>query len=249
MALCKLCSTIPFDNLLPFPEPPWPSRVADHEGMPELRYGNPASDAPKFPLGFPYHENLGVLAGSALTCPLCILVQAGVLRWRELYDDALRTNRYFAEFHSATQPVPDKQRLWLTKRSSNAEGFVVLAWNPTRLAVYLLTGVSFSAQAGDSCGLRQSHLVRTDKLHPGTPLASQLPLRPVETDSGSWQGLDRVNSWLEDCVKKQTMSGEPSLPSRMLDINSDSSDIRLVRGSGRSGRYACLSYSWGSSRC
>ncbi|KAK7523485.1 heterokaryon incompatibility protein-domain-containing protein [Phyllosticta citriasiana] len=254
MALCKLCLTIPFENLPPFPESPDHFRVADQDDMPELWYGIPGSrksrDAPKDPLGFPYHQNFSRLEDSAVTCSLCRLVQAGVLRWKELHGKALRTDRSFAEFRADKQPFPEKQRLWLTRRPSNSKGFVVLARNPTRLGVYLLAGVSFGVKAGGFCHIQQLHLICTDKLHPGTPLASKIPLRPVEVNSGTSTSLDKVKSWLEDCVEnhEQSTSGDPSLPSRVLDISPGGNDIQIVSGLGCSGDYACLSYCWGSSR-
>ncbi|KAK8223351.1 heterokaryon incompatibility protein-domain-containing protein [Phyllosticta capitalensis] len=254
MEPCKLCATIPFDNLPPFPKPTGWSRVADHDDMPELLYRNFSEDdsiawnVPKDPLGFPYHENLGALAESAADCPLCSIVQAGVVRWKELYHEAIRTPS-FIEFHGEQWTIPERAKLWLTKRPTGAAGFVVLArnLNNPKDGIFLLTGVSLS--------------VKSD-----SPLASRFPLRPVEVDAGSASCLDIAKSWLEHCVENHTGATlqdklvqrgqlaqeldakDPPLPTRVLEIDSDIETIRLLDGVGLSGRYACLSYCWGSSR-
>ncbi|KAK8188078.1 uncharacterized protein BKA78DRAFT_174735 [Phyllosticta capitalensis] len=159
MALCTLCATIPFDHLPPFPRPPYWHRVAGHDDMPELLYGTMLddinTDLPQDPLGFPYHKDFSSLAESAATCPLCSIVQVGILRWKELHDHAVQTKPIFAENHMEQSPVPDHEMLWLTRRRFDSAGFVVLAWNPKRgrikrTGVYLLTGVSLSVKAGGS---------------------------------------------------------------------------------------------------
>lgn len=76
-----------------------------------------------------------------------------------------------------------------------------------------------------------------------------MPLRPLDVDSGSAENLERAAAWVEGCVDghENCAVGSTSLPSRVLDIGLSGNTIRLVDGSaGLSGRYACLSYCWGS---
>lgn len=58
--------------------------------------------------------------------------------------------------------------------------------------------------------------------------------------------------WVEECVRTHqgTCLGisEPSLPTRVLNIGSKPSDIRLEVSNGSIGRYTCLSHCWGGAQ-
>jgi len=147
MALCSICSNIPFFSL---PQPHALSsftRIADNDDMPEL-ISDRKQIADDSALGLPWHEDIDALATFAKICPLCSLVQKGVQSWLDLYEDALRNNKGFVEFHASLTPIPTGEQLWLTKRYGGGPGFIVLVRNRARRGTILLTGVSFGVVGG-----------------------------------------------------------------------------------------------------
>lgn len=74
--------------------------------------------------------------------------------------------------------------------------------------------------------------------------------RRFDTDSGSLNSLEVASSWLKDCVENHDSCSEGSalLPTRVLDIGASGNNIKLIESAGLSGKYACVSYCWGSSK-
>lgn len=167
MALCGICSATPFSSLPNAPNHTTCSLLADKEDMPELWYNDPTLVLEDSALGYPWHENMDTLAASAKFCPLCGFLQKGVQSWLDLYEDALRNDKYFREFHQRDSPIPTGQQLWLTKRSGGAPGFIVLVWSGKSGRAYVLTGVSFGIEAG-MCSTRWIQ-------YPGEPLDQHFP--------------------------------------------------------------------------
>jgi hypothetical protein len=87
-------------------------------------------------------------------------------------------------------------------------------------------------------------MLRALKVYAGSPWEHQIPLRPMDWDSGSLRCLNVAKGWLTDCVEnhEECLKGTTTLPSRVLDISCSGDLIKLVDGSGLSGRYASLSY-------
>ncbi|EPE29788.1 hypothetical protein GLAREA_00948 [Glarea lozoyensis ATCC 20868] len=60
-----------------------------------------------------------------------------------------------------------------------------------------------------------------------------------------------ISKWLENCLDshpKCTHEGDPTLPTRVLDVGGISSkSVKVVETCGGNGRYLCLSYCWGKS--
>ncbi|TVY80634.1 hypothetical protein LSUE1_G004553 [Lachnellula suecica] len=230
MSLCDLCLSIPFDSLPAPPEPGSSSIVSSKRDLVQLWYetenkiGVPLHD----PIGFPYHENLDALAASSPSCTLCAAVQSGVDLWIEDYRDAEKSDQYFLQFLK-DEISGGGQRLWLTKRFSGTPGFLVLVRIPDyTTGVYLMTGVGFTAEAG---------------------LNDKISLQPMTPNSGDQNSLDLAASWLEGCVNRheKCAKGDALLPSRILDISAAGDMIKLLDSEGISGKYASLSYCWGSS--
>lgn len=79
----------------------------------------------------------------------------------------------------------------------------------------------------------------------GSPLSDQFPTRALEAYSGSTNSLDLVASWLKDCTsnhKNCTEGHNSSLPTRILDIGTEGTAVKLLDGHHRRGSYICLSY-------
>lgn len=83
-------------------------------------------------------------------------------------------------------------------------------------------------------------------IRPASPAARFVPQQPFNPDSGSLRCLDMAASWISTCAHHHcpcaTDEVPPVLPSRVLDLGRAGDMIKLVDGSGRSARYACLSY-------
>ncbi|KAE9363904.1 HET-domain-containing protein [Stipitochalara longipes BDJ] len=237
MALCTLCRSIPFVSLPSVPEgQDGLSRVADNIEMPELWWRSRDNNELlllKDSIGFAWHESFNALEESAKAgCPLCILVQSGVQIWLDYFREAERTYPGWRQFYKDSEPIPDEERLWLTKRLGGGDGFMVLARNPVKdHRVFFLTAVNFSVEAGSD-------------------LASKFSLRPMERDSGSRQSLDTAASLLSNCIEKHKRCAKEMtpLPSRVLDVGSTGDMIRLIDcPTDLRGRYISLSHCWGSS--
>ncbi|KAI0420361.1 HET-domain-containing protein [Xylaria grammica] len=225
-SICAICQSIPFPALPALPAPPNVGfrRLGDDSDLPILRFEGPG------PIGFPWHTDLGALAASSGTCCLCNVVQAGVQQWCERRATALQNK--FPEMTSAHEinPVPERQRLFLTKRNKGAPGFLVYTQHPsTQSDVYLLTGVAFSVETTHDTG-------------------KELTPRLPNPSSGSKRSLDVVSSWVRKChdTHDDCPRDETPLPSRILEVGESGDSIKLVEPvDGQRGRYASLSYCWG----
>lgn len=153
MACCSTCSSICFDAL---PEIPGIIKrlTADSEeesplqdrDIPLLIWGFSFKSEPKdsSQFGFPYHENLEVLAASANSCSLCALVHRSVGIWIDIMtkrNDPFRAESHypFPDLYTENlewyqSPVryfdPSGHQLWLCKerheyRCPGAKGFLV----------------------------------------------------------------------------------------------------------------------------
>ena len=144
MALCSLCQNTPFSSLPSPQDPRSGTSVGDKKELVQIFY----EDVEK-PIGFPWHDHLDALAASAAKgCPLCALVQVGVQKWTDIYCDMAQNSKFFKEFHQDHDPFPSGQKLWLTRRYGEADGFIVMVKNPKlESGVYLLAGVGFSADS------------------------------------------------------------------------------------------------------
>lgn len=161
MSLCDLCLTVPFLDL---PSPPSLSNngfVVNEETKegsfdPEEDIQNEAGEILPH-IGFPFHRDLCALERSANTCPLCQIVQAGVRKWIDIWNDAATNDEAFIKHSKHECPIPNGQQLWLTACSSRAQGFYVWAQVPTRKSsAYLLTAVGFSVESSQC--LNVSHM-------------------------------------------------------------------------------------------
>ncbi|RWA08174.1 hypothetical protein EKO27_g6932 [Xylaria grammica] len=181
-SICATCQSIPFSALPALPAAPEVgfSRLADHNDLPIPWFESPN------PTGFPWHSDLGALAASSGTCSLCNVVQAGVQQWCERRSTALQNKFSIMTHADDADPVPERQRLFLTKRNNGAPGFLVYPNHPlSRSAVYLLTGVAFSVE-------------------PTHDMAKEITPRPPNPYSGSKCSLDVVSSWWGDAVNFTT---------------------------------------------
>ena len=149
------------------------------------------------------------------------------------------------EFDKGHSLVPTGQRLWLTKRFGKGPGFVVLVRNSTTINnVVVLTAVSFGVEAGMCSKTWAQYVKCAEPRCTGSPGNQKFPLLPMNWNSDSTRSLEVAKSWLRNCIEnhENCAEGTPTLPSRVLDISSSNDIIRLVDGSGLSGRYASLSY-------
>lgn len=255
MGLCTLCSGLPFTGF-PRLSPSWLQHLADDREFIVALFPshNPIPD----PIGFPYHENIGALAESAKTCPLCAVVQAGVQAWLVSWHKAAGPKKS-VEYLSFSGTLPLEERLWLTEIAPENQGFRVWAMNPwsrpsteRRQSLYLLTLVGFSVEERTFTPpislTYQLHVwLMAIMVFPDSPLKDQFRLRPMDTYSGSSRSLDRAASWVQNCVDNHQECSDGSdelLPSRILDVQAGDT-IALSDGprvSGKKGKYACLSY-------
>lgn len=259
MTLCSLCSGLPFTGF-PHIFPPWRDHTGDDEFM-VVFFANSGpyqevSELPD-PIGFPYHENIGALAKSAKTCPLCAFVQAGVQSWLVSWHKLAGTKNFIKSDH-LQGALPLEERLWLTRLPGEDQGFCV--WTRNRRGssyegLYLMTLVGFSVEERTfipplslTSSTRDSCVAHGDVLFPESPLKDQFRLRPLDPDSGSSRSLDRAASCVQKCFddhEERSDTSDVSLPSRVLDVETEGDTITLVDGSsisGSSGKYACLSY-------
>lgn len=99
-------------------------------------------------IGFPFHQDLGALALSARSCPICEVAQTGVQGWIDRWEDAAKNNKSFIEFGLQRNPIPTGQQLWLTACDDAEQGFYLWAKNPaTPKYLYLLAAVRFYAES------------------------------------------------------------------------------------------------------
>lgn len=221
-------------------------------------------------VGTPYHVNIGALAESAKTCPMCAFVQAGVQAWLVSWNKFAGTKEAIGS-HGSLGPLPSEEMLWLTRLFGKDQGFCVWTRNRRTLrrerrdlydGLYLMMLVGLSVDERTfvqpirltlSTPLADSCVAHGDMLLSDSPLKDRFRLRPIDCDSGSSRSLDLAASWVQNCVDSHLGCSDASdvlLPSRVLDIEAEGDDIKLVDGSsisGNSGKYACLSYCVSSS--
>ncbi|KAK8096054.1 hypothetical protein PG999_014076 [Apiospora kogelbergensis] len=221
MAVCSLCSTIPFGSLPDFPPHETWFRTYDNSECPMLLRRSMQNE----PHGFPWHQNLDSLAAASRSCPLCAIVHQGFQMWLGHYEESRQTAFYqeFKDFYD--DAAPHGQRLFLSRRIGGGPGFDVFAREPGGRGNYLLTGVVFSVS----------------KAFP------EVQLQPPDLDSGSMYSLDAAASFLAKCHEThEECSKKPALlPSRVIDTELSNDMVKLVEPRGESGIYACLSHCWG----
>lgn len=267
MALCSLCSGLPFTDF-PRLSPQWKDDYAeDGEFMVYYfpnggRLGPYSTTLPRI-VGTPYHENIGALAESAKTCPMCAFVQAGVQAWLVSWNKVAGTKKVIGS-HGSLGALPSEEMLWLTRLFGKDQGFCVWTRNrriPRRNrgdsyeGLYLMMLVGFSVEertliqpVSSTSSTPDSCVAHGDILFSDSPLKDQFRLRPIDSDSGSSRSLDLAASWVQNCVDNHPSCSNASdvlLPSRVLDVEAEGDKIKLVDGSsisGNSGKYACLSY-------
>lgn len=123
--------------------------MVQNQFEPPKNKGKPGSEADRVPIGFPFYENMEALAQSAKSCPLCALIQDGVQRWVDDWEDGAKNNKMFIEFSMKRHPIPRKERLWLTRRADGEQGFYVWAQCPMMKSWFnLLSAVGFSVDSG-----------------------------------------------------------------------------------------------------
>ena len=74
--------------------------------------------------------------------------------------------------------------------------------------------------------------------------------RRVNDNSASYTCLDLGKQWLHECLKdhkkcRELSSGQKRLPSRVIDVGTDSTNPRVKTTGAETGRWAALSYCWG----
>ncbi|KAK6066392.1 hypothetical protein SCUP515_10708 [Seiridium cupressi] len=155
MSLCRLCLKIPFDSL-PRPHPSTRfSRTFDQTELPALGCSRECAETHGSEnLGHLWHPNLEALGESANTCALCATVQGGFQAWLRHFDRGSKSDFYVKHREIYDDAVPAGQKLYLAQRYGGSPGFVVLVRDPKYERIVVLTGVSFSVDAGE---LRESH--------------------------------------------------------------------------------------------
>lgn len=270
MALCSLCSSLPFTNFPRFKETGiWTAYDSGHEVL-VADFGPDDFGQRDLwdPIGF--HENISALAESAKTCPLCGVVQAGVQAWLDSWKKVVGTDTLLQyDTSGLSGALPVDERLWLTEKPRNPsrgeklhvyDGFCVWAMEPLsrqdgRYHFYMLTVIGFGVE--ESTFFPPMILTASELLvHLGvahnkmffseSPLKNLFPLRLVDIDSGSPCSLDRSATLVQNCIGNHQQCPDGSitmLPSRVLDIKAEGDIITLLDNvSGKVGNYACLSY-------
>jgi hypothetical protein len=76
--------------------------------------------------------------------------------------------------------------------------------------------------------------------------------RPVAQDLSSDQCIGLARQWISECERDHTIckrwSSSKALPTRVLDVGSESQPPRLVESLGKTGRYTALSHCWGKAQ-
>jgi hypothetical protein len=240
MALCSLCSSIPFRALPEAPKYSGYHRVLDQSNLIEFLVSRAHKEQPP-PIEsvVSWHPNLEALAESAKSrCPLCLIVQTAVQSWKDNFEKAAANNPSYEEFKGSQQVDLDRNPLWLTKRPTGGDGLAVFGSNAYRHkssksihGVVPLASIAFAAEASN-------------------PLAATLSIRPAEPDSSSLEIRDIAARWVHDCCEnhQDCSNSDAPLPTRLLDVGAGlDQTVKLVEPSpGQKGRYATLSYCWGS---
>jgi hypothetical protein len=238
--LCSLCRSIPFHDLPPFPDASFSiqgSAGADCERF----VHEPGKHAP-IPecLGLPHHPDLASLR-STKRCGLCSEIERRinlVLESLAEEEDFFAAN---ADRNWIRDPSDPSFQLFLTRRGGDgqatkgrakmkADGFWVVTRsksNPQWLFVLAIFG---------AC-------VRSDD----SPLATRFTGRPIlgtPLDDGS---LKQIKRWVRECDEHHSClaGADAEFPTRVLEIG-DASVRLLEPAPGVRGRYAALSYCWGT---
>lgn len=92
----------------------------------------------------PYLKNLAALALSAMSCSVCKIVQAGIQRWVDEWNNAARSDNY--DLHNLQEtPIPIHEQLGLPSCPSGPQGFMVLSSKPKDPnGWYIMTAVGFA---------------------------------------------------------------------------------------------------------
>lgn len=268
MALCSLCSSLPFTN---FPYFKQTGLWVLNDGGRDVLVADFGEEDSCDPIGF--HENIFALAESAKTCPLCAVVQAGVQVWHDSWSKVVGDNTLlrYDEGAGFSGALPVDERLWLTEKpwkTSRGEkfhvydGFCVWAMNPLSREngsyhFYMLTVIGFGVDESTffppiilTASELLVHLVMAHNkiCFSESPLKNLFPLRLADLDSGSPCSLDWAATLVQNCIGNHQQCPDGSitmLPSQVLDIKAEGDLITLLDElsiSRKSGNYACLSY-------
>jgi hypothetical protein len=243
MPICNLCKKIPLRDLPPLPD----DYYAYTNGWEYALIGVESHrEATHQTAGFSYWPNAAALRNSALTCDLCSLIFTSVDKVVNLWDNV--TEERLAECSTRPQRPTFEMQLW---KRSIGDGFWVLTMTEDPRELQLVAAIGFSVREGIYC-----HKANNNSwLNPyanssGDPLEPYLAGRPIEEYSGSQVALTRAANWLSECNTHHSCGPTATpFPTRVIDVGeaTDQNYVRLCESSGESGRYACLSYCWGSS--
>lgn len=73
-------------------------------------------------------------------------------------------------------------------------------------------------------------------------------LNDISGDTSSGASFAAARGWLDDCIsnrKSCSLAGEPTLPTRVLDVSRDPIKLHVTQTQKNS--YVCLSHCWGKS--
>ncbi|KAJ0164874.1 hypothetical protein CTA2_12993 [Colletotrichum tanaceti] len=234
MPLCKLCASIPLENLPPFPLENFRRTLSGYPRFHHmvLKRHLHQKDTPLKQFGVQYHPDLDSLRKAASGgCALCQAVEK-------------EANALIEEIATLPQPRMGAMQcepswdMWLTRRSE-PEG--------TRSGDGLWV-VTRSSWESDSWLVPIASIVfASDEDDPRSSGSRDRVLREVPDQTT----LNHVTNWLKKCNQHSHCHGhgKSSLPTRLLDVgtaDSASSTIRLVTpDSTLCDRYITLSYCWG----
>ncbi|KAF2396740.1 HET-domain-containing protein, partial [Trichodelitschia bisporula] len=223
MALCSICKNIDFFNLPDFPKwlPSFHRPLDDHDLVPYMPSGS--SEEPRV-LGVPHHPSLAALRTAAAACPICQLIDRGIVRVEALIEEGNKDSGYVARDNDG----PPVYQLWMCKRE-DADGFMVLSPARDSHNVYLIAAAGYCVEDDSPLGSRFSgRIVYPDPMHPTV--------------------LARFQTWLKECDGHNHPPLQYDLPTRILDLDGPDGIVKLLEPGGGSAPYVALSHCWGPTR-
>ncbi|WQF80964.1 Putative heterokaryon incompatibility [Colletotrichum destructivum] len=234
MPLCKLCTSIPLENLPPFPQENFRRTLSGYPRFHHmvLKRDLHKKDTPLKQFGVQYHADLDSLCKAASGgCELCQAVEK-------------EANALIEEIATLPQPrlgvmqCEPSWDMWLTRRSES-EG--------TRSGDGLWVVTRSSWESDNWLVPVASIVFASDEDDPRSSGSRDRVLREVPDQTT----LNHVTNWLKKCNEHPHCHSrdKSSLPTRLLDVgtaDSASSTIKLVEpDSDLCDRYITLSYCWG----